>query len=67
MQGAILIITILAFHGRLIDNPPSISVTSAEFSSMEKCQAAADQYQSRLESKRPGMAGVSVKTNCYEK
>ena len=64
---AILIITILLFHGRLINPPPDISVTSAEFSSREKCEAAADHYQSRLESKRPGMAGVSVKTNCYEK
>ena len=54
---AILIITILLFHGRLINPPPDISVTSAEFSSREKCEAAADYYQSRLESKRPWANG----------
>ena len=62
---AILIITILSFHGRLINPPPDISVTSPEFSSREKCEAAADHYKSALESKRGGMEGVSVRTHCY--
>jgi hypothetical protein len=45
---AILIITIRSFHGRLINPPPDISVTNAEFSSREKCEAAADHYKSAL-------------------